>query len=122
MSAVLKGNWNFPTTIWAGPGRIAELEAACKRAGISRPLIVTDQGLAASSMVRAAATALADAPVFGGVQGNPTAAHVEAGLAAYRAGRHDGVVALGGGRRAGLYYTPINYSLKAEESAHILKD
>jgi len=97
MSAVLKGNWNFPTTIWAGPGRIAELEAACKRAGISRPLIVTDQGLAASSMVRAAATALADAPVFGGVQGNPTAAHVEAGLAAYRAGRHDGVVALGGG-------------------------
>jgi alcohol dehydrogenase class IV len=97
MSAVLKGNWNFPTTIWAGPGRIAELPAACQRAGIRRPLLVTDQGLVASAMVRAAAAALDGAAVFGDVQGNPAAAHVEAGLAAYRAGRHDGVVAFGGG-------------------------
>jgi len=97
MSAVLKGNWNFPTTIWAGPGRIAELPAACARAGIRRPLVATDQGLLDSAMVRAAASALGGAAVFGGVQGNPTAAHVEAGLAAYRAGRHDGVVAFGGG-------------------------
>ena len=97
MSAVLKGNWNFPTSIWAGPGRIAELPAACRRAGIERPLVVTDQGLINSPMIRAATTALGGAPVFGGVQGNPTAAHVEAGLAAYRSGRHDGVVAMGGG-------------------------
>jgi alcohol dehydrogenase class IV len=97
MTGTLKGNWNFPTTIWAGPGRIAELPAACQRAGIGRPLVVTDQGLVASPMVRAAAAALGGAPLFGGVQGNPTAAHVEAGLAAYRAGRHDGVVAIGGG-------------------------
>ena len=97
MSAVLKGNWNFPTSIWAGPGRIAELAAACERAGIARPLVVTDQGLINSPMVRSAAAAAGGAPVFGGVQGNPTAAHVEAGLAAYRSGRHDGVVAMGGG-------------------------
>ena len=25
MSVVLRGNWNYPTTVWAGPGRIAEL-------------------------------------------------------------------------------------------------
>jgi alcohol dehydrogenase class IV len=97
MSVLLKGNWNFPTTIWAGPGRIAELPAACQRAGIGRPLVVTDQGLVGSLMVRAVAAALGGAPLFGGVQGNPTAAHVEAGLAAYRTGRHDGVVAIGGG-------------------------
>jgi alcohol dehydrogenase class IV len=97
MTAVLKGNWNFPTTIWAGPGRIAELPAACQRAGIGWPLLVTDQGLAASPMIRAAAAALGNAPLFAGVQGNPTAAHVEAGLAAYHSGRHDGVVAMGGG-------------------------
>jgi alcohol dehydrogenase class IV len=41
----LRGNWNYPTTIWAGPGRIAELPAACARAGIRRPLLVTDEGL-----------------------------------------------------------------------------
>jgi alcohol dehydrogenase class IV len=97
MIAVLKGNWNYPTTIWAGPGRIAELPAACQRAGMVRPLLVTDQGLLDSAMVRAAAAALGGVPVFGGVQGNPTAAHVAAGLAAYHAGQHDGVVAFGGG-------------------------
>ena len=45
MNTVLRGNWNYPTTIWAGPGRIAELAAACSRAGIKRPLLVTDEGL-----------------------------------------------------------------------------
>ncbi|MBS0373988.1 MAG: iron-containing alcohol dehydrogenase [Proteobacteria bacterium] len=97
MTAVLKANWNYPTTIWAGPGRIAELAAACERGGMKRPLIVTDQGLAQSPMIRRASEALGGAAVFGDVQGNPTAAHVQGGLAAYRHGGHDGVVAFGGG-------------------------
>jgi alcohol dehydrogenase class IV len=96
MSAMLQGNWNYPTTIWAGPGRLAELPLACQRAGIKRPLLVTDQGLLGSPMINRAAE-LVQAPVFGEVKGNPTAAHVEAGLAVYRSGRHDGVVAIGGG-------------------------
>ena len=45
MSEKLRGNWNYPTTIWAGPGRISELAAACAAAGIERPLLVTDEGL-----------------------------------------------------------------------------
>ncbi|HXQ63746.1 MAG TPA: iron-containing alcohol dehydrogenase, partial [Steroidobacteraceae bacterium] len=97
MSVVLRGNWNYPTTIWAGPGRIAELPAACGRAGIRRPLVVTDEGLAGAPMIGSAVAALKDAALFAAVKGNPTSRHVEAGLAAYRAGRHDGVVAFGGG-------------------------
>jgi alcohol dehydrogenase class IV len=97
MSAVLRGNWNYPTTIWAGPGRIAELPAACAHAGITRPLLVTDEGLMGASMIKSALAALKDAALFGAVRGNPASRHVEAGLAAYRAGRHDGVVAFGGG-------------------------
>ena len=96
MSVPLKGNWNYPTTVWAGPGRLAELPAAGERAGLKRPLIVTDKGLLGAPMIARAAELL-QAPVFGDVSGNPTAAHVEAGLAAYRAGGHDGVVAIGGG-------------------------
>ena len=96
MSVTLKGNWNYPTTVWAGPGRLAELPAAGERAGLKRPLIVTDKGLLGAPMIARAAELL-QAPVFGDVSGNPTAAHVEAGLAAYRAGGHDGVVAIGGG-------------------------
>jgi alcohol dehydrogenase class IV len=97
MSVVLHGNWNFPTTIWAGPGRIAELPAACARAGITRPLLVTDEGLTGAPMIRSALAALKDVALFGAVRGNPASSHVEAGRAAYRKGRHDGVVAFGGG-------------------------
>ena len=97
MSTVLRGNWNYPTTIWAGPGRIAELAAACSRAGISRPLLVTDEGLKGAPMIAGALAALEGAALFAAVRGNPANSHVEAGLHAYRAGRHDGVVAFGGG-------------------------
>jgi alcohol dehydrogenase class IV len=97
MSTVLRGNWNYPTTIWAGPGRIAELGDACARVGIKRPLIVTDEGLISAPMIRNALAALKNAALFGAVRGNPASSHVEAGLGAYRAGSHDGVVAFGGG-------------------------
>ena len=97
MSINLRGNWNYPTTIWAGPGRIAELPAACSKADIARPLIITDEGLIDAPMIKNALIALKDAAVFGAVRGNPALSHVEAGLRAYRAGGHDGVVAFGGG-------------------------
>src|SRR5271167_3568361 len=97
MTQALRGNWNYPTTIWAGPGRIAELAEACTRVGIKRPLIVTDEGLVGTAMLKNALAALKNAALFGGVKGNPDSSHVEAGLRAYRAGGHDGVVAFGGG-------------------------
>jgi len=97
MSTALRGNWNYPTTIWAGAGRIVELPLACARAGMLRPLLVTDQGLLGTPMIRSAMAALPGAVLFGAVRGNPAASHVEAGLRAYRAGGHDGVVAFGGG-------------------------
>src|SRR3984957_12815845 len=97
MSLNLRGNWNYPTTIWAGPGRIAELGEACAAAGIKRPLIVTDQGLVNAPMIKSALNGLKNAALFGGVKGTPALSHVEAGLKAYRDGSHDGVVAFGGG-------------------------
>jgi hypothetical protein len=97
MSSGIRGNWNYPTTIWAGPGRIDELAKACAAAGILRPLLVTDEGLVRAPMIENALAALKSAALFGAVRGNPASSHVEAGLAAYRAGGHDGVVAFGGG-------------------------
>ena len=58
MSSTLRGNWNYPTTIWAGPGRIAELAEACSRAGINRPLIITDEGLVMTPMIERAVASL----------------------------------------------------------------
>jgi alcohol dehydrogenase class IV len=97
MSVNLRGNWNYPTTIWAGPGRISELGEACAKAGIDRPLIVTDEGLAKAPMILRAQADLKNSAVFSAVRGNPASSHVEAGLKVYREGHHDGVVAFGGG-------------------------
>jgi len=97
MSKVLRGNWNYPTTIWAGPGRIAELPAACALAGMQRPLLVTDEGLINAPMINSALAAVKNSALFGAVRGNPALSHVEAGLRAYRTGGHDGVIAFGGG-------------------------
>lgn len=93
---MLKGNWNYPTTVWAGPGRAGELPAALKRLGIAKPLLITDEGLATAPMVKSA-LALTGAALFAKVKGNPTGRNVEDGLAVLKAGGHDGVIAFGGG-------------------------
>ncbi len=97
----LTSTWSYPTQIRFGPGRIAELPRACKSLGMSRPLLVTDPGLAALPMI-AEAVAANDAAglptsVFSDVKPNPVGRNVEDGVAAFRAGGHDGVVAFGGG-------------------------
>jgi len=89
-------NWNYPTAIRFGAGRISELAEACRTLGMERPLLVTDPGLAELAMTRDAA-ASAGAEIFSAVHANPVGADVEAGVAAFRAGRHDGVIAFGGG-------------------------
>lgn len=99
--ATLRGNWSYPTAIRFGAGRIRELADACSALGIRRPLLVTDPGLAALPMVREALAANEEAGVptalFSDVRANPVLANVEAGVAVFRSGRHDGVIAFGGG-------------------------
>jgi alcohol dehydrogenase class IV len=89
-------NWNYPTAIRFGAGRIAELAEACRALGMSRPLLVTDPAVARLPMTSAAAAA-AGAGLFSDIHPNPVGADVDAGVAAYRAGGHDGVSAFGGG-------------------------
>jgi alcohol dehydrogenase class IV len=97
----LTGNWNYPTTVKFGAGRIKELADAAAAAGIARPLIVTDTGLAKLPLIKTVADVLAagkrPAAIFSDVRPNPVAATVTAGLAVLRGGNHDGVVAVGGG-------------------------
>ncbi len=98
---ILTANWSYPTAIRFGAGRLAELPAACAEAGIARPLLVTDRGLAALE-ITARARDILDAAglgraIFAEVDANPTEANLEAGLTVYREGGHDGVVAFGGG-------------------------
>ena len=46
-------NFTFPTAIKFGTGRIKELADQCKSNDLSRPLFVTDPGLAKMPMVAA---------------------------------------------------------------------
>lgn len=101
MTATLKGAWNYPTRVLAGPGRIAELPDACATAGIKRPLFVTDKGLAQTDITARAMGVLKAAGLnpgfYADVRSNPVEANLDDGLAVYKAGNHDGVVAFGGG-------------------------
>ncbi|CAN5472864.1 iron-containing alcohol dehydrogenase [soil metagenome] len=94
-------NMNFPTAIKYGAGRIKELAALCAEAGMKRPLFVTDPGLAAMPMVTAILEDLRKAglgvALFSEVRPNPVETNIKAGIAAYKKGRHDGVIAFGGG-------------------------
>jgi alcohol dehydrogenase class IV len=90
-------NWGYPTAIRFGAGRIRELPRACEVAGITSPLFVTDQGLRDLPITRSAVDLLPGAGFFSEVKANPVDANVEAGVMAFRNGRHDGVVAFGGG-------------------------
>lgn len=94
-------NWNYPTSVRVGAGRIAELPGACKTLGVRRPLLVTDSGLASHPMIEGALSRLREAScpagLFSQVKSNPTGQNVSDGVEAYRAGNHDGVIAFGGG-------------------------
>lgn len=97
----LKGNWNYPTSIRFGAGRIAELVDSCQELGMDHPLLVTDEGLAQHDMI-ADALDLCTAQglmcgLYTNVKGNPTGDNVAQGARLYRAGEHDGVIAFGGG-------------------------
>jgi len=100
MSALV-GDWNYPTRIRFGAGRIGELPQACNAVGISRPLLVTDRGLAPSDMIAWAVGNLVDAglevAVFSDFGGDPSGEDVAAGCVALRGHGADGVIAFGGG-------------------------
>lgn len=94
-------NWNYPTAVRVGVGRVAELADACRELGMSAPLLVTDPGLATLPMVAKTLQQCRegglDVEVFSAIKGNPTGQNVMDGVVAYRLGQHDGVIAFGGG-------------------------
>lgn len=94
-------NWSYPTAIRFGAGRISELPQACQAAGIKRPLVVTDRGLAQMPITQKTLDILEAVglgrSLFADVDPNPNEKNLVAGVAAFKAGNHDGVIAFGGG-------------------------
>ena len=97
----LTGNWSYPTAIRFGAGRISEIAEACIAANITKPLLVTDRGLADMDITSKTLDLIEGAglgrALFADVDPNPNDKNVEEGLKVYREGGYDGVVAFGGG-------------------------
>lgn len=97
----LRANWSYPNAIRFGAGRITEIADACEVAGITKPLLITDRGLASNPITMAALEHLENAGVeancFSDVDMNPTDINSNAGVEVYREGGFDGVIAFGGG-------------------------
>lgn len=94
-------NWNYPTAVRFGPGRISELADGAQSLGMNRPLLVTDPTIAQLPIMETALEAIRDGGlevgVFAEVQANPVGANVDVGVDHFRQGKHDGVIAMGGG-------------------------
>lgn len=97
----MKANWNYPTAMRVGVGRIAEIGEVCRLYKITAPLLVTDPGVAALPMTHDVVELCQQAglaiEVFSDIKPNPSGANVEHGIAVYKQGKHDGVIAFGGG-------------------------
>ena len=97
----LTANWSYPTAIRFGAGRISEIAEACAAAGITKPLLITDRGLAETEITTRTLDLLEAAglgrAMFSDVDPNPNEKNAIAGVQAFKEGGHDGVVAFGGG-------------------------
>lgn len=88
----------YLTEIEFAPGAIAQVAARLERLGVTRPLLISDHGVAAAGLVDRIRPHLPqDTPCFLDVPSNPTEAATLQAVDLYKAAGCDGVVALGGG-------------------------
>lgn len=94
-------DWSFPVSIAYGPGRLAEIGDRCTSMGVTNPLIVTDRGSCALPFIAQLQGALAASDIrfglFSDISPNPRDDEISSGRAAFRAGKHDAIIAIGGG-------------------------
>ena len=101
MSEINNTNWNYPTPIWFGLNRTAEIKLALKELSISRPLIVTDPQFSENEnfkkMIEHLSKDSIQFSIFTDIKGNPTGKNVSDGVLKFNADANDGVIAIGGG-------------------------
>ncbi|QFT56180.1 iron-containing alcohol dehydrogenase [Microbulbifer sp. THAF38] len=94
-------NWNFPTNIWVGPGRISDLAKACSELNMQHPLLVTDPDIAGMPLLQRALEPCKEygleIEIFSSIKGNPNGENIDCGVELLRDKNCDGVIAFGGG-------------------------
>ena len=94
-------DWGFPVPIFYGPGRISDIGSICENLEIRNPLIVTDRGSSKLSFIQELRSVLSkngiSSEVFFEISPNPIGDEIGAGCNAYRDGKHDSIIGIGGG-------------------------
>ncbi len=97
----MKQNWNYPTKIKFGVGRLEELASSCQELQIRSPLLVVDPGLLLKPMMNQVGkylpTNIFRTAIFSDFKSNPTEKNVCDGVVVFHNGKHDGIIAIGGG-------------------------
>jgi alcohol dehydrogenase class IV len=87
--------------MWVGENRIKDIFLACEILKINKPLLVTDNDLVQSDMVKNVLSILennkTEVKIYSNVVGNPTGKNVNEGVNSYKKNNCDGVIAFGGG-------------------------
>ena len=100
-SILLPHDWFFPVPIAYGPGRLAEIGQKCLALGVRNPLIVTDRGSRELVFITRLVGLLSESglqsAVFSGISPNTIDSEISIGRAAFVAGSHDAIIAIGGG-------------------------
>ena len=97
----MKTNWNYPTTVWVGNGRISDINLACQKLKIKKHLFVTDKDLISLEFVKKVINSIESESenlnTFFNFTGNPIGENVDEGVKEYNKNKCDGVIAFGGG-------------------------
>ena len=97
----MRSNWNYPTAVWVGEGRIYDIILACKNLKIEKPLFVTDKDLISLDFVKNVLIIInkefKNIKIFSNFSGNPVGDNVDEGVKEYKKNNCDGVIAFGGG-------------------------
>ena len=94
-------DWSFPVPISYGPNRINELPDICKTNNLARPLLVTDKSSKDLSFMKKILKDLnrssLKSDIFTDISPNPVDDEIYKGRSFYKEGKHDSIIAIGGG-------------------------
>lgn len=96
-SSCKASDWNYPTSIKFGNGRISELPQVCRDANILNPLIITDPSLTGFDFINEIKSSLDCCDIFSDIKPNPNGKNIQDGVLFFNQGQHDGIIAIGGG-------------------------
>lgn len=101
MNILKPQDWTFPVPIAYGPGRLKEIGDFCASLQISNPLLVTDRNSKDLFFIEETSKHLSNSGIssdlFYEISPNPRDDEIEKGCLIFNTGKHDAVIAIGGG-------------------------